>query len=110
MRRFDNPLDLELADDAAAALGHAGRKLRKALDALEQFDAAAHDSSREEMRVDLVATAGEAFWSYVVQREALGLADAEYIAAAYRVPTDVRRAMGPRSWAKERAQRRHRSV
>lgn len=109
MRRFDNPIDLELADDAAAALGHAGRKLRKALDALEQFDASNECDARSDARVDLVATAGEAFWSYVVQREALGLADAEYIAAAYRVPADVRSAMGPRSWAKERAQRRRSS-
>jgi hypothetical protein len=94
MPRFEHPTDYPFAAEAAAAFGHSGRKLRKALDALLQYDqsSGAHETGP---RDQLVAAGAEAFWSYVVQREQFGLMDQDYIAAEYAVPADVQRAMGP---------------
>jgi hypothetical protein len=47
-------------------------------------------------RAELVADAAERFWGYVVQRELLGLSDADYIRQQYGVPTEVVKAMGPK--------------
>ena len=99
MPRFENPLEYQFAKEAAASLGHAGRQLRKALDALGKYDqeiSANPWQARLVSREDLVATAGEAFWSYVVQREMFGLLDPEYIAKEYGVPAEVWQAMGPK--------------
>ena len=99
MPKFDNPIEYQLAGEAAAALGLAGRRLRKTLDALRKYDkdaAAGARRTRSVSRDDLVASAGEAFWSYIVQRELLGLVDPDYIAGEYGVPPEVRRAMGPK--------------
>lgn len=38
MPRFDNPIELLFAQEAAASLGFSGRRLRKALDALQRYD------------------------------------------------------------------------
>lgn len=99
MPRFEHPLEYQFAGEAASAFGYAGRQLRKALDALSKYDADAVTSPwrvRWVSRDDLVATAGEAFWGYVVQRELFGLLDPEYIAAEYGVTPEVWRAMGPK--------------
>ena len=99
MPKFDNPLDLPFADEAAASLGLAGRKLKKTLDALRQYDAdvaALTRASDETARKSLVMEAAEAYWGYVVQREQLGLLDADYIAKEYDIPSDVKLAMGPK--------------
>ena len=95
--RFDNPIEYPFAAEAAAALGHAGRKLRKTLDSLLKYDreVGSHEARDTQARQRLVAEAAEAFWSYVVQREQFGLLDPEYIAAEYGVPEEVQRAMGP---------------
>jgi hypothetical protein len=96
MPRFENDIEAQFAGEAAASLGLAGRRLRKALDALHKFDAETNAGVRHRKpRGDLVAAAGEAFWGYVVQRELLGLMDADYIAKEYGVPPEVKRAMGP---------------
>src|SRR5262245_60419526 len=99
MPRFENPTDYLFAAEAAAALGHSGRKLRKALDALIKFDQSP-GSYGPRTRGEFVAEAAEAFWSYVVQREQFGLMDADYIAAEYAVPEDVQKAMGPKDLRK----------
>jgi hypothetical protein len=99
MPRFENPIEYQFVREAAASLGHAGRQLRKALDALEGYDAdliANPWRVRLVSRAELVGTAGEAFWSYVVQREMFGLLDPEYIGKEYGVPADVWQAMGPK--------------
>lgn len=99
MPRFQNPLDYQFAREAATSLGHAGRQLRKALDALSRHDADVAENpwrARLQSRSELVAIAGEAFWGYVVQRELIGLQDPEYIAKEYGVPREVWQAMGPR--------------
>ncbi|HEY0686340.1 MAG TPA: DUF6665 family protein [Steroidobacter sp.] len=100
MPRFDNPIELPFAGEAAASLGQAGRKLKRKLEALRRYDAdvAAHSRKpNDKRRESLVRDAGEAFWGYVVQREQLGLLDSDYIAKEYEVPADVKRAMGPKS-------------
>ena len=97
MPRFENDIEAEFAGEAAASLGLAGRRLRKALDALQKHDADANAPGKRasaKPRTELVAAAGEAFWGYVVQRELLGLMDADYIAQEYGVPPEVKRAMG----------------
>jgi hypothetical protein len=95
MPRFENDIEAEFAGEAAASLGLAGRRLRKALDALNKYDADTSAGVRHRKpRTELVAAAGEAFWGYVVQRELLGLMDADYIAQEYGVPPEVKRAMG----------------
>ena len=99
MTRFTNPLDVPLAGEASAALAHGGRRLRKALDALHGFDEANTHASNTE-RTALLAEAGDALWCYVVHREILGLMDVDYILREYRVPEDVRKAMGPRHQAR----------
>lgn len=93
MYKFDNPLDGQFAHEAALSFAIAGRKLRAALDRLESFDV---KSSQEVGRDELVEIAGEALWCYIVHRETLGLVDADYIVKEYGVPSEVRRAMGPR--------------
>ncbi|HWK48866.1 MAG TPA: DUF6665 family protein [Steroidobacter sp.] len=102
MAKFDNPLDLPFAGEAAASLGLAGRKLKKTLDALRQYDAEVAPLTRqpdEAARKKLVMEAAEAYWGYVVQREQLGLLDPEYIAKEYDIPSDVKLAMGPKGLA-----------
>ncbi len=96
MPRFENDIEAEFAGEAAASLGLSGRRLRKALDALHKYDADTSAGVRHRKpSTELVAAAGEAFWGYVVQRELLGLMDADYIAQEYGVPPEVKRAMGP---------------
>jgi hypothetical protein len=97
MPRFENDIEAQFAGEAAASLGLAGRRLKKALDALHKHDAdvTGGKSASSKRRTELVAAAGEAFWGYVVQRELLGLMDADYIAQEYGVPPEVKRAMGP---------------
>jgi hypothetical protein len=93
-------VEKEIAGEKAAALGRSGRKLRSALDKLRRFDegGSALRRGREtpSAREKLVEVAGEALWSYVVQREALGLIDAEYIRREYSVPPDVWQHMRPK--------------
>ncbi len=93
-------IEREIAGEKAAALGRSGRKLRVALDNLSLFDETVkHRGPRSDhaaARSELVEIAADALWSYVVQREAMGLMDSEYIAQEYRVPADVWRTMRPR--------------
>lgn len=99
MIKFDNPIDSLLAGEAAASLGISGRKLKRALDALRQYDAdvTAHTrQSDDSARKRFVMEAAEAYWGYVVQREQFGLVDADYIATEYDIPSEVKLAMGPK--------------
>lgn len=106
--RFENPSDYLFAAEAAAALGQAGRKLRRTLDALHRYDTEVAARARRPdapVREDLVMNAAEAFWGYVVQREQFGLIDSDYIAAEYRVPGEVRLAMGPKRTRDDQGER-----
>lgn len=99
MSRFDNPIELPLAGEAAASLGLAGRKLKRTMDVLRRYDAYVAARTRQPnaaRRESLVKDAAEAYWGFVVQREHLGLLDADRIAEEYGVPGDVKLAMGPK--------------
>ncbi len=100
MNPFDEPLEVQIASEIAASLGKAGRQLRTALDNLSSYDS---DVTSGKCKLDtikrnkLVEEAAERFWSYVVQREIIGLSDAEYIGNAYGVPQEVWEKMGPKT-------------
>lgn len=100
MQRFEGPLQANLSEEVAAALGESARRLRRALDTLSEFDAAVAAGNRQSSstaRSGLVLEAAEKLWGYVVQRELVGLRDADYIRDQYRVPNDVWRNMGPKA-------------
>ena len=92
-------VEVEIAGEKAAALGRSGRKLRTALDKLQRFDERVRGHARSAdpvARAKLVKMAADAFWAYVVQREVMGLVDADYIRREYRVPHEVWRRGSPR--------------
>lgn len=100
MRKVPSPLELEIGAEKAAALGRSGRRLQAALERLRSFDSGAvrrpHGKASEEARAELVAKAGEAYWSYIVQREALGVFHNESVVEDFAIPPEVARRMGPR--------------
>jgi len=96
MEKGFEALEKEIAGEKAAALGRSGRKLRSALDKLRRFDAGSRRAREADARTRLVEVAGEALWAYIVQREAVGLIDAEYIREEYAVPPEVWQHMSPR--------------
>ena len=89
-------IEHEIAGEKAGALGRSGRKLRAALDNLQRFDRnrVGGKGADPAARDKLVRAASDAFWLYVVQREAIGLNDSEYIRHEYGVPADVWRRAG----------------
>jgi hypothetical protein len=102
-------IEKEIAAEKAAALGRGGRKLKAALDELQLFDedaAGGQHARGADARTQLVEAAGEALWAYIVQREAVGLVDAEYIKKEYSVPSDVWTHMSPKM---EQAEQQRRS-
>ena len=101
-------IEKEIAGEKAAALGHSGRKLKAALDKLRRFDEDAASGRRSRgptARTKLVEGAGEALWAYIVQREAVGLVDADYIRKEYDVPADVWKHMSPKMAQAEQERR-----
>lgn len=91
-------LDYELARERAGSLGRSGRKLESTLAALSAFDREnatdAHDTRLTNDRNSLASAAGVALWSFVVQRESLGLRDSAAVMRAYAIPADVQVRMG----------------
>ena len=90
-------LDYEIAQEMASALGRMGRALERALNALAEFDAATSEPAPRKRadRADLVASAADALWQFIVQREACGLRDTAAVVRMYRVPREVHARMGP---------------
>ncbi|HEU5273751.1 MAG TPA: DUF6665 family protein [Xanthobacteraceae bacterium] len=87
-------LDYEIAQETASALGRQGRALEAALRELSEFDRGPNASADPGQRAALVATAAQALWAFVVQREACGLRDGGMIMRMYKVPAEVRDRMG----------------
>lgn len=85
-----NPLREEILQEQASALAHTTRRLERALGRLSALDEAAPTSEREAC----LDAAGEAVWSFVVQREACGLRNTEAVLRHYQVPPEVRLRMG----------------
>jgi len=71
-----------------------GRALEAALKALAAFDANSHGPHDLKVRAALVASAAQALWQFVVQREACGLRDSGAMMRMYGVPAEVRDRMG----------------
>ena len=96
--------EIEISGEKSSSLGRSGQHLRAALDELQAFDSRADDNSekRGDTRERLLAAAAEALWFYVVQREVIGLNDADYIRQEYRVPDQVWWHMGPSPFPRER--------
>jgi hypothetical protein len=92
-------LNHELLQESAETLGRLGRRMERALQELAAFDAAGGADGGAEAAAErdaLVAAAGEAVWYYVVQREVMGLRDAEMLLRELGVPREVRLQMGVR--------------
>jgi hypothetical protein len=87
-------LQYEIMQEKAAVLSRLGRKLQAALDELAAFDADASVRAGAGERDALVGAAGEALWYFVVQREVLGIPDAEGMMRQLGVPREVRLRMG----------------
>jgi len=93
-------LQYELVQEKISNVARMGRRLEDALEALRAFDrerpgGGAPSAEDADARERLVARAGEALWSFVVQREACGLRDADEVVRHMGVPREVRLRMGP---------------
>ena len=87
------PLQYEIAEERASALGRLGRRLDAALTALAACPRTA--GSDRKIRDRLVEQAGYALWLLVVQREACGLNKFDHVIQVYQVPNEVVARMGP---------------
>lgn len=74
-------LEAELLNEKVEALGRAGRAAQDALKALCDGD--------PDMREALLNAAAGKVWSFVVQRELCGLANADAVIADLQVPPEV---------------------
>lgn len=89
-----------LNEEYAGALGASGRRLQQRLDALAAHDAGRPDPYRPRER--LLREAADALYSYVIQKEALGVADEAQLKAAFAVPREVWLRLGVVEARKER--------
>ena len=81
-----SPIEAEALSESASSLGHQGRKVEKALAALE--------NAGPEAREAALATAGEAVWAYFVQRELCGMRDHRLIIREMAIPAEVLMRLG----------------
>jgi hypothetical protein len=103
-RSQTDPLDYEIAQEQALALGRLGRALEVALATLAEYDRALRVSSREEptahtdsaatARSQLVQQAAYTLWCFIIQREVCGLRDQRLVMRDYGVPSEVQNRMG----------------
>jgi len=85
-------LDYEVVQEQAVALGRAGHSLEVALAALREHDR--NGQTADGTRRKLVAEAGDALWSFIIQRECCGLRDPRAVMRDYQVPQEVQNRMG----------------
>ncbi|MEO0544428.1 MAG: DUF6665 family protein [Pseudomonadota bacterium] len=81
----------EAKQEAASALGHAGKKLEAAVSALERHDATPGANTD---RDELVQEVADLAWAIMIQREAFGLFAASDIEKHYRIPREAMARMG----------------
>lgn len=79
-------VEAEILSETATSLGHHGRKVERALEALQ----AAEEAEREDM---LYAAAREV-WAYFIQREMMGMRDHRLIIREMGIPDAVLRRLG----------------
>lgn len=82
-------LRYELLEEQAHALGRAGGKVEAALAALR-------DHPGGEGRAEVLKTAADAVWGFLVQREVMGLRDRQAIVEQYAIPREVLNRIGAR--------------
>lgn len=80
-------LKVELAGETASSLGHHGRQVEAAMNAIRAFDAAGSGTAEE--RVALLKKAAKAVWSYFVQRETCGMRDHRWVIKDYGITNEV---------------------
>jgi len=85
----DAVLRYELLEEQAHSLGRAGRKVEAALAALR-------DHPGGEGRGAVLKAAADAVWSFLVQREVMGLRDRNAVVAQYGIPREVLARLGAR--------------
>jgi hypothetical protein len=85
-------LKTEIAAESASSLGHHGRQVETAMNALRAFDAAGNGAA--EQRLDLLKTAANAVWKYFVQREMCGMRDHRWVITEYGITNEVMFRMG----------------
>lgn len=85
----DAALRYELMEEQAQSLGRAGRKVEIALQALA-------DHPGGEDRAAALKVAADAVWSFLVQREVMGLRDRNAVIAQYAIPREVLARLGAR--------------
>jgi hypothetical protein len=79
-------LETEILGEAAAALGHYGRRVEDTLARLEVAGEAERDA--------LLQEAADAVWSYFIQRELAGLGDHRFVIREMKIPPEVLNRMG----------------
>jgi hypothetical protein len=88
-RQAVDSIEREIAQEKAESLGLSGRTLEDALRALREFDERCEVDPDGRRRAALVARAADRVTNYLVQREAHGLRDSEYVFRFFRVPREV---------------------
>jgi hypothetical protein len=79
-------LETEILGEAAAALGHYGRRVE---DALARLDATGNTE-----REVLLQDAADAVWAYFIQRELAGFGDHRFVIREMKIPPEVLNRMG----------------
>jgi hypothetical protein len=83
-----NPLDVEIAAEMAAALGHAGQKVEQALARLRSLERGTPERSAS------LRDAAEAVYAYFIQREACGMRRHGDVIREYAIPNEVLARLG----------------
>ena len=96
----DNPLAVEILQEAAIAYFAACKKMVESLEALKTFDRAVlsptHHNEQITRRSELLEYAAERVYFVVIQREAMKLLCSEEFFEDYEIPAEVRARLGPR--------------
>ena len=89
-------LEAEFAREKAHSLSRIAARMEMALAELRAFDGADEATRAGASREELLVTAAEWVWYYVVQRDILGWHRHEEALRFYQVPAEVLARMGPR--------------
>ena len=96
----DNPLAVEILQEAAIAYFAACKKMVDSLEALKTFDRAVlsstHHNEQITRRSELLEYAAERVYFVVIQREAMKLLCSDEFFEGYEIPAEVRARLGPR--------------
>jgi hypothetical protein len=93
----ENPLAIEIQQEAAVAYFEACKKMIDALDALKAFDhAVASAAGIITAGAELLDAAAERVYFVVIQREAMKLSCSEEFFTEYGISNEIRKRMGAR--------------